>query len=78
MCLSIPMRIVEIDGYNARCEAKGEERTVSLFLMQDEALAVGDYVTVHTGYAHAKLSEQDARLAWELYDEMLATLEQRE
>jgi hydrogenase expression/formation protein HypC len=78
MCLAIPMQIVEIDGYNARCEAKGEERTVSLFLMQDEALAVGDYVMVHTGYAREKMSAEDARLAWELYDEMLATLERRE
>lgn len=78
MCLAIPMRIAEIDGYNARCEAKGEERTVSLFLMQDEPLAPGDYVLVHTGYAHQKLSAEDARLAWELYDQMLATLEQPE
>jgi len=72
------MQIVEIDGYNARCEARGESRIVSLFLMQDEALAVGDYVQVHTGYAHQKISAEDARLAWELYDEMLATLEQHE
>lgn len=78
MCLAIPMRIVEIDGYNARCEAKGEERTVSLFLMQDEALAPGDYEMVHTGHAQQKMSAEDARLAWELYDEMLATLEKRE
>ncbi len=78
MCLAIPMRIAEIDGYNARCEARGESRTVSLFLMQDEPLAPGDYVLVHTGYAHHKLSAEDARLAWELYDQMLATLEQPE
>jgi len=78
MCLAIPMRIVEIDGYNARCVAKGEERTVSLFLMQDEALAPGDFVMVHTGYAQQKMSSEEARLAWELYDEMLAMLERRE
>lgn len=77
MCLAIPMQIVEIDGYNARCEAKGESRAVSLFLMQHEMPAVGDFVMVHTGYAHQKLSEEDARLAWELYDEMLAVLEKR-
>lgn len=76
MCLAIPMQIVEIDGYNARCEAKGQSRDVSLFLMQGEPLAVGDFVMVHTGYAQQKMSAEDARLAWELYDEMLAMLEQ--
>lgn len=78
MCLAIPMQIVEIDGYNACCEAKGESRDVSLFLMQDEPLAVGDFVMVHTGYAREKMSAEDARLAWELYDEMLAVLEKPE
>lgn len=72
MCLGIPMRIVERDGFNARCEAKGVSRSVSLFLMQHEPLAVGDFVMVHTGYAIEKMSEAEAATAWELYDEMLA------
>lgn len=73
MCLAIPMRIVEIEGFNARCEAKGIERTVSLFLMQHDPLAVGDLVMVHVGYAIQRMTEEEARSAWELYDEMLAT-----
>ncbi len=72
MCLGIPMQIREIEGFVARCEAKGVERDVSLFMMQDEALAVGDYVVVHVGYAIQKITPQDARTAWELYDQMLA------
>jgi hydrogenase expression/formation protein HypC len=72
MCLGIPMQIVVIDGFNARCAAKGVERDVSLFLMQGEPLATGDFVMVHVGYAIQKMSEQEARSAWELYDEMLA------
>jgi hydrogenase expression/formation protein HypC len=36
MCLGVPMRIVEIDGFSARCEARGIERNVNLFLMQHE------------------------------------------
>ena len=28
MCLGIPMEIREIDGFTARCEAKGVERDV--------------------------------------------------
>jgi hydrogenase expression/formation protein HypC len=72
MCLGIPMQIREIDGFVARCEAKGVERDVSLFMMQDEALAAGDYVVVHVGYAIQKITAQEARTAWELYDQMLA------
>lgn len=72
MCLGIPMQIVEIHGYVARCEAKGVERDVSLFLLQHESLAPGDFVVVHVGYAIQKIAEQEARTAWELYDEMFA------
>jgi len=66
------MRIQSIDGFTAKCEAKGIERDVSLFMMQDEKLAVDDYVVVHVGYAIQKISPQEARTAWELYDQMLA------
>lgn len=76
MCLGIPMQIKAIDGYNARCEAKGVERDVSLFLLQDTELAEGDYVLIHVGYAIQKISESHARSAWELYDEMLAVQEE--
>jgi len=72
MCLGIPMTVVEIDGYNARCEAKGVERIVSLFMMQDEEVNVGDIVMIHIGYAIQKMTEEEARSAWELYDEILA------
>ncbi len=72
MCLGIPMQIVEIDGYTARCTAKGVLREVSLFLLQGESLAIDDYVIVHVGYAIQKMTEQEARSTWELFDEMLA------
>ncbi len=74
MCLAIPMRIVSIDGSLARCEARGVEREVSLFLMQETELAPGDHVMVHVGYAIQKVSADDARAAWTLYDEMLEPL----
>ncbi|MGJ4901025.1 HypC/HybG/HupF family hydrogenase formation chaperone [Bradyrhizobium sp. HKCCYLRH2060] len=72
MCLGIPMRVVESDGVMARCEAKGIERTVSLFLLQHEAIEPGDHVVVHVGYAIRKMSEAEASGAWDLLDEMLA------
>jgi hydrogenase expression/formation protein HypC len=72
MCLGIPMQIRDIDGYVARCEAKGVERDVSLFMMQYEMPSPGDYVLVHVGYAIQTITPQEARTAWELYDQMLA------
>jgi len=72
MCLAIPMQVVAIDGFTARCSAKGVERDVSLFLMQDEPLAIGDYVMIHVGYAIQKVAEADALSSWELFDEILA------
>lgn len=72
MCLGIPMQVREIEGYSARCEAKGVERDVSLFLLQDALPAVGDFVMVHVGYAIQVITPEAARSAWELYDEMLA------
>ncbi len=62
------MQIESIDGHRARCSARGVARDVSLFLLQDEPLAPGDHVIVHVGYAIQKLTEQDARSAWELLD----------
>ncbi|ODV03417.1 MAG: hydrogenase assembly protein HypC [Rubrivivax sp. SCN 70-15] len=72
MCLAIPMQVVAIDGLNARCEAKGIERVVSLFLLQHETLQPGDMVMIHVGYAIQRITPDEARTAWALYDEMLA------
>jgi hydrogenase expression/formation protein HypC len=72
MCLGIPMQVIEIDGFIARCNAKGVEREVNLFMLQGDPVAVGDYVMVHVGYAIQKIAPEDARTTWELLDEMLA------
>ncbi len=66
------MQIREINGFVASCEAKGVYRDVSLFMLQDEALEVDDFIVVHVGYAIQKITPQDAQTAWELYDQMLA------
>jgi hydrogenase expression/formation protein HypC len=67
------MQVVEIDGWRARCRAKGGvEREVNLFLLRHEPLAPGDYVMVHVGYAIQKVSEAMARTAWETDEAMRA------
>jgi hydrogenase expression/formation protein HypC len=71
MCLGIPMEVMAVDGYLARCSVQGVEREVSLFMLQDEPVVAGDFVMVHVGYAIQKMTSQEARSAWELYDEVL-------
>lgn len=72
MCLAVPMQILQIDGHAARCVAKGVERSVSLFMLQHEPPAVGDWVLVHVGFALQTVSAEQARETWDLFDQMLA------
>jgi hydrogenase expression/formation protein HypC len=66
------MQIHRIDGVEARCSAKGVERTVSLFMLQHEQVGIGDWVLVHVGYALQVISAVTARETWDLFDQMLA------
>jgi hydrogenase expression/formation protein HypC len=72
MCLAIPMCITAIDGLNARCEARGVYRDISLFMLGDDQPEIGEFVMVSVGQAVRKVSPEDARLSWELYDLILA------
>lgn len=73
MCLAVPMKIASIDGFECTCEARGIERDVSLFMMQDEELKPGDHVLVHVGYVIQKISADEAKESWQLFDQILAT-----
>ena len=59
MCLGVPMQIVSIDGTDAVAEIDGVRREASLMLL-DEAVAEGDYVIVHAGFAITRLDEAEA------------------
>jgi hydrogenase expression/formation protein HypC len=58
MCLAIPMRIVEIDGFRAVAEVDGVRREARLDLLPE--VTVGDYILVHAGLAIAAVDPQDA------------------
>jgi hydrogenase expression/formation protein HypC len=75
MCLAVPMQIISIAGHLACCEAKGVRREVSLTLLDEQDVAVGDYVLVHVGYALQTITALDARSACELFDEVAAALD---
>jgi len=64
-----------VDGFVARCEAKGVQRDVNLFLLQEETVSIGDYLVMHAGYATQKVTAEEAASAWEVYDQILAAEE---
>jgi hydrogenase expression/formation protein HypC len=69
------MRIVHIDRHTACCEAKGVRRTVSLSLLGDEDVAIGDYVLIHVGYALQIVSAEEAAATWDLLDQVTLELD---
>lgn len=75
MCLSVPMKVEQIDGPKARCTALGEERWVDLTLMGDAHPAVGSYVQVSLGFAQREVPEDEALQAYELFGEILEALD---
>ena len=59
MCLAIPVRISELlDDDTAMADVGGVQRQINVALV--EALAVGDYVILHVGYALSKLDPAEA------------------
>ncbi|MHA2273603.1 MAG: HypC/HybG/HupF family hydrogenase formation chaperone [Candidatus Hodarchaeales archaeon] len=68
MCLSVPAKIVEIEGVSGKVEfGGGIRRNVDLTLVD---VKIGDYVIVHAGFAIEKLDEQSARESLELWAEI--------
>lgn len=76
MCLSIPARILSIDGDMAKVSVSGAITDASLQLIDNPQ--VGEYILLHTGFALEKISEAEAeetmRLLREL-DEMGGNIE---
>lgn len=61
MCLGVPMKIIEIlePCKRAIAEAQGVKREISTMLLTEEA-HIGDWVTVHIGYALEVLDVETA------------------
>jgi hydrogenase expression/formation protein HypC len=61
MCMAIPSRVVALSGEMATVECFGEQRDVSLMLM-DGPLALGDYVLVQAGgFAYERVTPTRAQ-----------------
>ena len=58
MCLAVPGKLIEIEGYEGKCAVGGA--TISARLNLVDEVQVGDYVLVHAGFAITKLEEAEA------------------
>ncbi|MCL2316738.1 MAG: HypC/HybG/HupF family hydrogenase formation chaperone [Actinomycetia bacterium] len=61
MCLGIPGEIVAIlPGDLATVAVAGVEREISISLVKDDGVGVGDWVLVHVGFALATIDAAEA------------------
>jgi hydrogenase expression/formation protein HypC len=68
MCLGIVGQFVERDGEHpdlVQVNVAGLTRRINIAIIADEALAPGDWILIHSGFAMQKIDEQTARLQME-------------
>jgi len=64
MCLAIPGKIVEmVDMENriAKVDVGGVRRNVNVGMLEENEVAIGDYVLIHVGFAMTKIDEHEAK-----------------
>ena len=81
MCVGIPAQVVEIlpaERKMAVVEVEGVRREVSIVMVIDDGVAVGDWVLLHVGFAMSVIDEDEAksqldfmRMLGEAYEEEL-------
>jgi len=68
MCLSIPAKVLSVDGLTAKASVGGAIVETSLHLVEN--VNPGDYILIHTGFALQKLSEEEALETIRLIEEI--------
>ncbi len=81
MCLAIPGKILEtVDEANhlAKVDVAGVRRTVNVGLLSEggEAVAPGDWILIHVGFALSRIDEAEAEATRLLLEGMGAEYEQ--
>lgn len=65
MCLGIPGQVVDMvdpEQHIAVVDVSGVRRAISVRLLAEQDLRVGDWVLVHVGFAMALIDEDEATL----------------
>lgn len=68
MCLSIPAKVLSVDGVIAQASVGGAIVQTSLHLVDD--VKPGDYILIHSGFALQKISEQEALESIRIIEEL--------
>lgn len=58
MCLSIPAKVISIEGEMALVSVGGAEYNASIQMLDE--VNVGDYILLHTGFAIQKIDKEEA------------------
>jgi hydrogenase expression/formation protein HypC len=70
MCLGVPGKVVEVDGFLATVDFWGVRRQIRLDIV-DEPVVPGDYVLNHVGYAIRRIPAEDIGETLALYESLL-------
>ena len=74
MCLGVPGRVVEVDGFLAVVDFWGVRKEIRLDVV-DAPVAAGDYVLNHVGFAIRRIPAEDVAETLALYETLLAELD---
>jgi hydrogenase expression/formation protein HypC len=77
MCLGVPGRVVEVDGLTATVDFWGVRRSVRLDIV-DQAVAPGDYILNHVGFAIRRIPSEELGETLALYETLLAEAEKED
>lgn len=75
MCLGVPGKVVDVDGFLATVDFWGVRRQIRLDIV-DEPVVPGDYVLNHVGYAIRRIPAEDIGETLALYESLLADSEE--
>lgn len=77
MCLAVPAEIISIANDVATCRVGEGDTTINASLMVlDEAVAVGDFLIIHAGFAIRKLDPQEARETLKILRDVIQAAEE--
>jgi len=71
------MKIIELDYPMAVAEAKGVRRNISVMLLPESEVKIGDYVMVHVGNAIEVINKEAAEEIWKAFEEVLSAIEEQ-
>ena len=74
MCLGVPGRIVEVNGFVGTVDFWGVRRQVRLDVV-DEPVEPGDYILNHVGFAIRKIPEEEIEETLALYEQLMREAE---